>query len=42
MSGVQVMFLAAMYCLYNDTDGAPMLPRAFGVAHPVAIGTISA
>jgi len=33
MSGGEAMFLAAMYCFYNDTDG---------VDHPVAIRTIAA
>jgi len=36
------MFLAAMYCFFNDTDGAPMLQHAYGVDYPVAIGTIAA
>jgi hypothetical protein len=37
MSGGEAMFLAAMYCIYSDTDGAPMLQRVYGVDHPVAI-----
>ena len=42
MSGGEAMFLAAMYCFFNDTDGVPMLQRACGVRRPVAIGTIAA
>jgi hypothetical protein len=36
------MFLAAMYCFFNDTDGAPMLQHAYGDDYPIAIGTIAA
>ena len=42
MSGGEAVFLAAMYCFFSDTDGAPMLQRAYGVRRPVAIGTIAA
>ena len=35
------MFLAALYCFYNDADGALMLQKAYGVDYPVGIGTIA-
>lgn len=41
LSGGEAVFLAAMYCFYNDDVGALLLQRAYGVDFPVAIGTIA-